>query len=137
VFAAWARSAPEAAAEAAARLDAAALRAHAVPSVVERWLAQDPSRAAAWVDALPPGPDRDAAMVRVVNASGLDDPASAWGRALSIESAALRRDALGTVFAALVVSDPVHAGALLQTSGLTAAEQRPLARMLAAVEATS
>lgn len=137
VFAAWATSAPRDAAAAAARLEAAALRAHAVPSVVDRWLAQDPAGAAAWVDALPPGAERDAALLRVIDASGLDDPTSAWGRALSIANAGLRRDALGTAFAAMIASDPAWAGTVLQQSGLTAAEQRPLARMLAAVEATS
>lgn len=133
VFGGWATRAPEAAGAAALGLDDLAQRAHAVLGVVDRWAVRDPARAGAWVEQLPAGWTRDAALVRVVNAGGLEDPNVAWGLALAVEDPTMRREALGTAFAALVASDPAWAGTLLQHAALTPGEQRPLARMLAAV----
>jgi hypothetical protein len=73
----------------------------------------------------------------VVNAGGLDEPMPAWNRALSIHDRGMRREALGSAFAAMVASDPAWAGTLLHQARLPEAELRPLARMLAAVEVAS
>jgi hypothetical protein len=42
----------------------------------------------------------------VVNVGGLDEPMPAWNLALSIHDRGMRREALGTAFAAMVESDP-------------------------------
>src|SRR5262245_58599934 len=82
-------------------------------------------------DRLPAGWTRDAALLRVVNVGGLDEPMPAWNLALSIHDRGMRREALGTAFAAMVASDPAG-GTLLHQARLPEAELRPPARMLAA-----
>lgn len=135
IFEAWAQAEPAQAAEQASRLSDVAVREKAISGVVSGWLdsAADQSALAAWVDKLPGKAERDEANAQIADAESFDEPDAAWKRATTIQNQAARTDALKSVFASLVESDPDQARVMLaEAKNLTPDETTRLSKMLKA-----
>lgn len=125
----YAQQDPGKAAESLASVDDAGLRMNLTTQVLSMWGRSDPPAAERWADDLPPGKERDTAIMGV---------SSGWteftpSRRLLIESigsAELRTQAVGNIFHRIAREDFEKAQRLLRDLNLPAAEKEQLRRQM-------
>ncbi len=124
IFDSWAFNDPQTASAEVLKISNPAMRERAVSGVVSGWLDEGTSTTAVegWVDALPPGRERDQASFAIVDMLSFDEPEAAWTRAATIREPDVRSEAIQSAFAGLADVDPAKARAALQTSNLTPEE---------------
>jgi len=106
----WAANDPAAAAAWATALPAgSALKAVAVPRVIERWATADAAAAGHWLEGLPAGPERDQWVQVYLKPAVADEPQLAAQLADGLGDPAARAAALETVARSWVRQDPVAA----------------------------
>ncbi len=131
IFESWAFTSPDQAAAQARAITDPKMREQAVTGVVNGWLNEGSTRAVSqWVDALPPGRERDKASHVLVDTLSFDEPRPAWDRALAIHEPDIRGQAIQSAFAGLVDKDPSAARSALDQANLTPAERAALAPLL-------
>ncbi len=124
IFDSWAFNDPQTAAAEVLRISNPQMRERAVAGVVSGWLDEGTSTEAVegWVDALPPGRERDQASFAIVDMLSFDEPEAAWTRAATIREPDVRSEAIQSAFAGLADVDPVKARSVLRTSNLSPEE---------------
>lgn len=93
----WGASDPLAAMTWAAGQSDAGLREKATGAAMESWAKEDAWGASQWIDALPPGEQRDVAAHHLARVLRNDEPESAWTWAASISDPAIRLEARSAI----------------------------------------
>ncbi len=128
IFDSWAFNDPQTAATEVLKISNPRMRERAVSGVVSGWLDEGSTTEAVerWVDALPPGRERDQASFAIVDMLSFDSPNEAWTRAATIREPEVRSEAIQSAFAGLVDVDPARARTVLNNSNLSPDEIRQL-----------
>jgi hypothetical protein len=133
IFEQWAAKSPEEAAAQAKQIADAQLREHAITGAVNGWLSGDDVQAVEqWVDQLPAGHEKDVASASVVDALSFTDPQPAWDRAVAIQDAQVRQEAMLAAFSALVQTDRDAAKTALNATNVSAQDRKLLQPVLTA-----
>ncbi len=131
IFEQWATEKPDAAADEVGRISDPTLKEHAVVGVVNGWLNADDIQAAEqWVDQLPPGRQRDMGSATLVDAMSINDPQPAWDRALGIQDAQVRQEAMLSAFSSFAQTDADSARAALGGASVSEADRKLLEPVL-------
>lgn len=134
LYASWAANDPAGAADGTMMIDDANLRAIALESVIKSWSVNgNPQEVVNYLHDMPAAEVTDAVKLAAANAISQSSPQQAWeiAQTISGESAQLR--ALKAAFANMVIQDPAHAGALLDSTALSETASVRLRDMLDAV----
>jgi hypothetical protein len=107
---------------------------NATANVAKSWLQQDPNAASQWVDTLPQGSAKDAAINQIITSVGTNDPASAFTWATSISDPTARDAQVVNVATQWSKQNPTAAAnaaqnALSNLSGLSDAQQTSLQKI--------
>ncbi len=122
---------PSQAAQALASLPAGAARVSAATELARNWVAQDMPASVQWVSTLPAGPERDAAIIEVVQrGQSTSDPAGAFALAVTVSESNARMNALIGALSAWVPTNPSAAQAALDAANLPASQHDNLTRMI-------
>jgi hypothetical protein len=131
IFEQWAAKSPEEAAAQAKAIGDPQLREHAISGAVNGWLSGDDVAAVEqWVDQLPQTREKDVASAAVVDALSFTDPQPAWDRAMGIQDAQVRQEAMLAAFAALVQTDREAAKTALNSTNVTEQDRKLLQPVL-------
>jgi len=131
VFEEWAAVESGDAAAAATRLSDAKTRAIAVESVISAWpLDHGMQELDEWIDQMPNPTEKDQAAAIMANTFALDYPEAAWKRALKIQNADLRQQALYAAFSGLVIENPQQARSFMEKANLPEVDRAQLSELL-------
>ncbi len=132
IFDSWAFNDPKTAAAEVLKISNPQMRERAVTGVVSGWLDEGTGTGEVerWVDALPPGRERDQASFAIVDMLSFDEPEAAWTRAATIREPDVRSEAIQSAFAGLADIDPAKARTALRSSNLSPEEITQLEGLL-------
>lgn len=134
IFEQWATDQPEDAAAQVNQIADPTLKEHAVVGVVNGWLNGDDTQSAEqWIDQLPPGRQRDMGSATLVDAMSVEDPQPAWDRAVGIQDAQVRQEAMLSAFSSFAQMDSEAARAALKASTISDADRKLLQPVLDSV----
>jgi hypothetical protein len=109
----WAYNDPKASIQWATSLSDDEARAKAIKGAYSAWGFQETPAAAKWIDALPAGPDRDAAVASFAVTTNSKDPQGSVAWALTIGDELARQNALRQVITSWIERDKPAAGTWL------------------------
>jgi hypothetical protein len=99
-------------------------RTNALSGAVAAWIDDDPQAVGAWLDAMDPGPTRDAGVTSVVKAYAAEAPETALAWAETISDKAQRSSLCAVAAARWLSKDPERAEAWIRTAPVLSDAQR-------------
>ncbi len=127
IIAAWSLTDPASAAAAALALDNPSTRVNAIVALTDNWVQQDPKAVSEWMQTIPPGEERDAAVARYLSSEAYLDPPGSYAMALTIGNDLRRYNQVRNSIVPWAQLDPVAAKAALEAAPITD-QQRSLIR---------
>jgi hypothetical protein len=104
-------------------IDNATTRVNSIVAITDNWVEQDPQAVATWMQTLPEGEERDAAVARYVNSQSAYDPQAAYQLASSIDNDSRRFNQVRNSLLDWNSQDPAAAQAALANAPLTDAQR--------------
>jgi len=127
IMTAWAQTDPAAAAQASLQITTDGTRVNSVTAIAASWAEQDPAALAAWMQSLPNGPERDAAVGQYITSQAAFDPESAYNLASSIGDDNSRFSQITISLVVWARKDPAAAEAALATAPITNPQRKVIA----------
>jgi hypothetical protein len=103
--------------------------------VASVWVFQDPQAASAWMNTLPPGQQRDMAVVQLIASQVAKDPAATLQWANTIATDTARADQVQQVVMTWAKTDPAAALDALKSANITDEQRANIAQLVSLAQA--